>query len=70
MDLVIRAPNLNILEGGGEREVRGSECGGEGVGRERERGALERDIYRETVKGESGWLRERGERGRGGKRDS
>jgi hypothetical protein len=40
------------------------------VGRERERGALERDIYRETVKGESGGVRERGERGRGGKRDS
>jgi hypothetical protein len=38
---------------GGERE-RGS---GEG---DRERGALERDIYRETTKGESGGLRERG----------
>jgi hypothetical protein len=40
------------------------------VGRERERGSLERDIYRETVKGESGGVRERGERGKGGKRDS
>jgi hypothetical protein len=43
---------------GGERE-RGSEEGN------RERGALERDIYRERVKGESGGLREReGEEGR------
>ena len=40
------------------------------MGRERERGALERDIYRETVKGESGGVRKRGERGRGGKIDS
>ena len=38
---------------GGERE-RGS---GEG---DRERGVLERDIYRETLKWESGGLRERG----------
>ena len=45
---------------GGERE-RGSSEG------DRERGVLEREIYRETVKGESGGLRERG---RGGKRDS
>jgi hypothetical protein len=42
---------------------------GSGEG-ERERGALERYIYRETVKGESGGVRERGERGRGGKIDS
>jgi hypothetical protein len=34
--------------------------GREGVAREIERGVLERDIYRETLKGESGGLRERG----------
>jgi hypothetical protein len=39
-------------------------------GRERERGIGDIYIYRETVKGESGGVRKRGERGRGGKIDS